>query len=319
MEPIILKPACKDYLWGGKRLREEFGKESEADRIAETWELSCHPNGESIVASGEFEGMSLTQWIENAGKEVLGRECEKFDRFPIIIKLIDANQKLSVQVHPSDSYALKTSGEYGKTEMWYVLDCEPDASIIYGFNREIEKEEFAQRIANGTLAEVLNFVPVHKGDVFFIESGTIHAIGEGILIAEIQQNSDATYRVYDYGRVGADGKTRELHIDKAIDVTNLTVAKKGDSDVRWDEYDGYKCRALASCKYFATELLKIETKATLSVDSKSFVSLLCVDGEAVLACNGKEYKMIAGTSVFLPASLGEYSLIGKADVILSHI
>ena len=217
--PMKLTAPCKDYLWGGNRLREEYGKVSDADKIAESWELSCHKDGQSVIADGEFKGLTLSELIEKQGKEVLGDNCKKFDNFPILIKLIDAKDNLSVQVHPNNDYALRVEGEYGKTEMWYIVDCEEGASLYYGFSREISKEEFVERIEQKTLLEVLNKVEVQKGDVLFIEPGTIHAIGKGNLIAEIQQNSNVTYRVYDYGRKGADGKERDLHIEKALQVT----------------------------------------------------------------------------------------------------
>lgn len=185
MKAIKLNPAFKDYLWGGTKLRDEYGKKCDLDKVAESWELSCHKDGCSVVADGEYAGLTLPQYIEKAGKAVLGTDCEKFEYFPILIKLIDAKQNLSVQVHPDNDYAMRVEGEYGKTEMWYVVGCEPGAGLLYGFKHEISKEEFRRRIEDNTLLEVTNRVEVHPGDVFFIEAGTLHAIGEGILIAEI--------------------------------------------------------------------------------------------------------------------------------------
>ena len=225
MSILKLIAPCKDYLWGGNRLREEYGKKMNSDKIAESWELSCHKDGQSVIEGGEFDGKTLSEYIDAKGKRVLGTNCERFEYFPILIKLIDAKDNLSVQVHPSNEYALRVEGEYGKTEMWYIVDCNEGAELLYGFKHEIGEEEFADRIKNNTLLEVTNNVPVHKGDVFFIESGTLHAIGKGILIAEIQQNSNTTYRIYDYGRVGADGKPRQLHIDKAVEVTDRIPPK----------------------------------------------------------------------------------------------
>ena len=222
MKPFVLKAPCKDYLWGGNRLRE-FGKESDADKIAESWELSCHPDGESVIASGDYAGMTLPAFLA-AHPEAAGESCRDFERFPVLIKLIDAHDNLSVQVHPDDAYALAHEGEYGKTEMWYIVDAEPGAELLYGFARDVTKEEFRRAIEENTLLDLVRHVPVRPGDVFFIPAGTLHAIGKGILIAEIQQNSNTTYRVYDYGRVGKDGKPRELHIAKALDVTRLTPA-----------------------------------------------------------------------------------------------
>ncbi|MGN0552633.1 MAG: type I phosphomannose isomerase catalytic subunit, partial [Oscillospiraceae bacterium] len=210
MYPLKLKPAFKDYLWGGTKLRDVYGKDCSFDKVAESWELSCHKDGNSVIDNGEAKGMTLAEYIEKKGKAILGKNCERFENFPVLIKLIDAKDNLSVQVHPDNEYAMRVEGEYGKTEMWYIVDCDEGAELIYGFKGNVSKEEFAERIKNNTLLEITNSVPVKKGDVFFIRSGTLHAIGKGILIAEIQQNSNTTYRVYDYGRVGADGKTRPL-------------------------------------------------------------------------------------------------------------
>lgn len=205
MHPLILIPTIKDYIWGGIKLREEFGKESKLEKLAESWELSCHKDGESVIANGEYKGRTLSEYLAEK-PQAKGENCKKFENFPVLIKLIDARDNLSVQVHPDNEYAQRVEGEYGKTEMWYIVDCEDNAELIYGFKEEITKDEFRYAIENNTLLEKTNSVSVKKGDVFFIKSGTLHAIGKGILIAEIQQNSNTTYRVYDYGRIGADGK-----------------------------------------------------------------------------------------------------------------
>lgn len=177
MSVLKLKPACKDYLWGGHRLAEEYGIEYDGEILAESWELSCHPDGPSVIVNGPFAGLTLEEYIEKEGKQVLGNHCRRFRDFPILIKFIDAKQNLSIQVHPDNKYALKNEGQYGKTEMWYIMDAGEGAFLYYGFKKEISKEEFAKRIEEETLLEVLNAVPVHKGDVLFIESGTIHAAG----------------------------------------------------------------------------------------------------------------------------------------------
>ena len=174
MYPMLLKPAFKDYSWGGTRLRDDFGKDCDYDKVAESWELSCHKDGQSTIANGEFAGLTLSDYIEKAGRSVLGTDCEKFESFPILIKLIDAKDNLSVQVHPDNDYAMRVEGEYGKTEMWYVVDCDEGATLLYGFKHEISKDEFARRIADNTLLEVTNAVPVKKGDVFFIQSGRVY-------------------------------------------------------------------------------------------------------------------------------------------------
>ena len=289
--------------------------------MAESWELSCHKDGCSVVADGEYAGLTLPQYIEKAGKAVLGTDCEKFEYFPILIKLIDAKQNLSVQVHPDNDYAMRVEGEYGKTEMWYVVDCEPGAGLLYGFKHEISKEEFRRRIEDNTLLEVTNRVEVHPGDVFFIEAGTLHAIGEGILIAEIQQNSNTTYRVYDYGRVGADGKPRQLHIEKAIDVTRLAPATRpcGRPQAKPEAFDGGSVLPLASCDYFTVKEMEVTSLAALMADEKSFHSLLLLDGSLTLSMGGEKLEMKKGDSVFVPAGSGDYTLTGKGRLILTTV
>lgn len=322
MDAIRLKPAFKDYLWGGTRLRDDFGKDCDFEKIAESWELSCHKDGNSVVAEGEFEGLTLAEYIEKQGKAVLGTNCEKFENFPILIKLIDAKDNLSVQVHPDNEYAMRVEGEYGKTEMWYVVDCDEGATLLYGFKHEITKEEFKERIENNTLLEVTNAVPVHKGDVFFIRSGTLHAIGKGILIAEIQQNSNTTYRIYDYGRVGADGKPRQLHIDKACDVTKLCPAEPYpvSDPVR---KDGWSEKLLASCEYFTVHALDITDRAWLEATEKSFVSILVLEGSCVFSArNSKPIELKKGDSLFVPAGLGAFELTptdGSCKAVMTHI
>lgn len=319
MYPIKLKPAFKDYLWGGTRLRDDFGKDCDYDKIAESWELSCHKDGNSVVADGEFAGLTLAQYIEKEGKSVLGTNCEKFENFPILIKLIDAKDNLSVQVHPNNEYAQRVEGEYGKTEMWYVVDCDEGASLLYGFKHNITKEEFRERIENNTLLEVTNSVPVKKGDVFFIEAGTLHAIGKGILIAEIQQNSNTTYRIYDYGRVGADGKPRQLHIDKAVDVTNLCPAKPYPQSEPVD-MGGWTKKRLAKCEYFTVDVINVDTSAALEADKSSFVNILVLDGGCVLSSEGNDaVELKKGDSVFIPAGLGKFELTGKCSAVMTHI
>ncbi len=319
MYPIKLKPAFKDYLWGGTRLRDDFGKDCDFDKIAESWELSCHKDGNSVVADGEFAGLTLAQYIEKEGKSVLGTNCEKFENFPILIKLIDAKDNLSVQVHPNNEYAQRVEGEYGKTEMWYVVDCDEGASLLYGFKHNITKEEFRERIENNTLLEVTNSVPVKKGDVFFIEAGTLHAIGKGILIAEIQQNSNTTYRIYDYGRVGADGKPRQLHIDKAVDVTNLCPAKPYPQSEPVD-MGGWTKKRLAKCEYFTVDVINVDTSAALEADKSSFVNILVLDGGCVLSSDGNDaVELKKGDSVFIPAGLGKFELTGKCSAVMTHI
>lgn len=315
MEVLKLNAPCKDYLWGGTRLRDEYGKKSDKDKVAESWELSCHKDGESIIGNGKNEGKTLTEYI-NANPSVLGLNCDKFENFPILIKLIDARDNLSVQVHPDNEYAMRVEGEYGKTEIWYIVDCNEGAELIYGFKQEITKEEFAQRIADNKLLEVTNNVPVHKGDVFFIEAGTLHAIGGGILIAEIQQNSNTTYRVYDYGRVGADGKPRELHVEKAVEVTKLVPPKREAKPMgETVQKNGYKETLLSTCEYFNVNKLEIFDSAQLVADDNSFNSILVLEGKGKIG----DVDVNKGDSCFIPAGYGDYEINGNLTVILTDV
>ena len=312
MSVLKLKPSCKDYLWGGHRLVEEYGKEYDGEILAETWELSCHPDGPSTIVNGAYAGKTLEEYIEAEGKEVLGTNCRRFRDFPILTKFIDAKQDLSIQVHPDNRYALKNEGQSGKTEMWYVVDAGKEAFLYYGFKKEVSKEEFARRIREDTLLEVLNAVPVQKGDVLFIESGTIHAIGKDILIAEIQQNSNVTYRVYDYGRVGKDGKKRDLHIEKAIAVTNRVPLIKSRSSYPH----------VADCDYFTVDKLNLDGRMMCRVEGtvseESFVSILILDGEGVVSC-GNKVSYQKGDSLFLPAGSGAYVIEGSCDALITTI
>ena len=317
MAIIKLTPAFKDYIWGGTRLRDDFGKQCSFDKVAESWELSCHKDGPSVVATGEDAGLTLREYIEKHGKQVLGTACERFGDFPILIKLIDAKDNLSVQVHPDNEYAQRVEGEFGKTEMWYVVDCDEGAELLYGFKHQISKEEFAERIANNTLLEVTNNVPVHKGDVFFIEAGTLHAIGKGILIAEIQQNSNTTYRIYDYGRVGKDGKPRELHVEKAKDVTVLAPAKQYP-ETPVERFEGYISKLMASCEYFTTYVLDIEDKAELEADGSSFADLLILEGEGTVT-GGDSVSFVKGDSIFITAGTGKFTVSGRCRAVLTRI
>lgn len=266
-----LKSSVKDYIWGGTKLREEYGKESESEIIAESWELSCHHDGLSII-----DGMDipLVEYLANH-PEAMGENCKKSDDFPILIKLIDARDNLSVQVHPNEKYAVEHEGEHGKTEMWYIIDCEPDSSIIYGFKDKITKKEFRQAIENNTLLDKVNVVPVHKGDVFMIKAGTLHAIGKGILVAEIQQSSNVTYRVYDYSR------DRELHIDKALDVT-----KRSPLSIPEQNHDG---KLIARCKYFRVYKENIYGDSKWHSGKKSFTHVLILDGEGKIWSHYDEF------------------------------
>ena len=318
MQPLKLNPHFTDYLWGGRKLVTDFNKKCDYDKVAESWELSCHKDGHSVIVNGEYAGKTLQEYIDAEGKTVLGTNCEKFDNFPILIKLIDARDNLSVQVHPKNEYALRVEGEYGKTEMWYIVDCEEGAQLLYGFKNPVSKEEFKERIENNTLLEITNAVPVKPGDCFFIEAGTLHAIGKGILIAEIQQNSNTTYRIYDYGRVGADGKPRQLHIDKALDVTELKLPTP-PAVAPSEEKDGHTLTPLAKCEYFDVKKVNIKDKAEFVADEKSFHAVMILSNDAVIEYDGGKLEMTKGDTAFIPANMGKYSIVGECDAILTTI
>lgn len=316
MYPLKLIPAVKDYIWGGTKLKTDFGIKSDLEKVAEAWTLSCHKDGANIISNGSDKGKTLAAWLEEKGFEVLGSKGKKLDSFPVLIKLIDAKDNLSVQVHPYDEYAQRVEHEQGKTEAWYVIDCEEGAELIYGFKKEISSQEFEERIMNNTLLDVVNSVPVKKGDLFFIESGTLHAIGKGILLAEVQQNSNSTYRVYDYGRVGADGKPRELHIKKAVDVTSCTPPTHpyGAKPVT-EKGDGYEVTELVNCDIFKSYSVKIDGEYTGKASEESFVSLLSLDGNFAFSCGDTELTLNKGESIFIPANMGEYTVKGKGEIL----
>jgi mannose-6-phosphate isomerase len=316
-EPIFLTPVCKDYLWGGNRLREEFYKESPADKIAETWELACHKDGSSLLRDGALAGTSLQCYLETH-RELLGTRCADAETLPVLIKLIDAKQDLSIQVHPEDAYAYANEGEPGKTEMWYILDATPGAALYYGVNRPVSKEEFAKRIQEETLPEVLHRVEVKPGELYFIPAGTLHAIGAGILLAEIQQNSNTTYRVYDYGRRDAAGNLRELHVEKAQAVAKLTPS---EPTVQYapKSIPGGTVRKLASCAYFATDVVTVEETVSFVVPAETFHHLLVIDGTGTLETETGTYKLKKGDSVLLPANLGTYRISGRCQYLETRI
>lgn len=320
MAIVRLKPAFKDYLWGGAKLKEEYHKETDLDIVAESWELSTHKDGQSVVDSGQHKGMLLQDYVDMLGKKALGTRGETFENFPMLIKFIDAKGNLSIQVHPDNEYGLRVEKEYGKTEMWYILEAEENASLYYGTNEEITKEEFRKRIEDDTILDVLKQVPVHKGDVFFIAAGTIHAIGAGIVICEIQQNSNTTYRVYDFGRVGADGKPRELHIEKAIDVSNLKPLTSDFKPCGKEEsYDGYTRAMMAGCEYFTTYIYDVKSHCSVDVNEESFASFVIVDGEGTITQGDTTLPMQKGDSFFADAGSGSVTLEGNCQFILSHV
>lgn len=278
--PFLLSPAAKDYIWGGTRLREEYNKHIDMTPLAETWECSTHPDGPSRVASGAFAGEKLVD-VLRAHPEFIGThpKTDGEGGLPVLIKFIDAARDLSVQVHPSDEYArTHEHGQLGKTEMWYVLEAAPGASLVYGFRQDLTRPMLAASLEDDTVEQYLQKVEIHRGDVFLIESGTVHAIGAGAMIVEIQESSNLTYRMYDYHRFGKDGKPRELHIAKALDVVDLRQKPLPEQLQRaCEQHDGYSVELLEQCKYFRTERLRLNTVQSGHVESETSTQEMPVD------------------------------------------
>lgn len=318
--PLLLRPSGKDYLWGGNRLNDEFEKQMKESPLAETWECSTHPDGPSYVVGGEYDGSELAEVLRQH-PEYLGERHKGETTLPILIKFIDAKQDLSVQVHPTDVYAKEhENGQLGKTEMWYVLDAGREASLVYGLNQRCTKEEIRKSIVEGTVMRYLQKIPIRKDDVFFIQAGTIHAIGAGALVAEIQENSNLTYRLYDYDRIGKDGKKRELHIDKALDVANLDSSAEPRQPLRVLKYrQGVASELLTRCKYFEAYRMIVNTERRQKVyyraDEIAFRVLLCIQGCGTITYEGGEIAFYKGDCVFVPASSATLTIHGQAQFL----
>ena len=268
--PMKLIPATVEAVWGGTRLMDgKWNKKGVGANIAESWELACHEKGESMIVNGEFSSRKLSGVLLD-NPDFLGKKGKEFSFFPILVKLIDSKDNLSIQVHPNDEYAMRVEGEYGKTEMWYIVDAKKGGGVYCGFKEPISKEQLAKALAEGKITDYLNFIEVKKGDCLFIPAGTVHAICGGILLCEVQQNSSITYRLYDYDRVDGNGNKRQLHIDKAIEVTDTSkVVKANENSEKIDE----NALMLASCKYFTASEITCNEEYTFEVgeDRKSVV------------------------------------------------
>ena len=315
--PIKVSYVAKSRIWGGENLCRIFGKENGGENIGETWELTVRDDEMSSIMNGAHARMTLGEYIEG-DKSVLG---SKYDggRFPLLIKFIDAQDKLSVQVHPDDDYAAANEKDPGKTEMWYIVDAAEGAKLVYGLADGISRDDFAAAVASGNIDSAMGYTPVKKGEVYFIPSGMLHAIGEGIIIAEIQQNSDLTYRVYDYDRRDSEGKTRELHVEKSLavvrpftedEVNAIRFEAKDESD------DG---ETLAHCRYFRVKKLDIDGERSLFAADDSFASVLCLSGEGEIVYEGEKYPIKAGDSYFIPASMKDYKIVGSTEIIISTL
>lgn len=305
---LKLSPSFKDYIWGGNKLMEQYGVK-DMDRVAEAWVLSAHPDGPSYLPDGTTFADKLAQ----LGADAVGKNAAGFKDFPQLIKLIDAMSDLSVQVHPSDEYALEHEGQYGKTEMWYILDADEGAGIYYGFQRDVTRAEMEEAIRTNTLTDILRFVPVQPGESYFIPSGTIHAIGKGLLIAEIQQNSNVTYRVYDYGRKDAQGNTRPLHVEKALEVSDLTRAADAVEPTQ-TVVEGGIFTEISACPYFT--VTKLEADGAVTIDNPdSFIAVLITEGEGTI--DGEKFAQY--DTFFIPAGSDPVELSGKFQALLSEV
>ncbi len=315
LKPIKVQPIFKEIIWGGNRLKTDYNKISSLNNIAESWELTVRDDGMNTIIGGEFDGLTMQEYIEKNGFEVVTNKA--LDRFPLLIKFIDAEDNLSIQVHPDDAYAMEKANSLGKTEMWYIIDAKPDAKLVYGLKPGCTTETLREAIKNGTVEEQLNFVSVKKGDVFFIPSGLVHAIGAGILLAEIQQNSNITYRVYDYNRLGKDGKPRELHVEDALNV----IVNRSEAEIDKIRFsaNAKNDNLLASCEFFNVEKFFIDKPCKFSTNAESFNSILCLDGVGEIEYQGEKFSLCKGDSYFVPAGIGAYSVSGNVEIIVSRI
>ncbi|MBU5477614.1 class I mannose-6-phosphate isomerase [Eubacterium sp. MSJ-13] len=321
--PFLLKPAAKNYIWGGTRLNDEFCKKINMDKVAETWECSTHKDGNSIVFGGYYNGMRLTDVLKKH-PEFMGKNIyNKLGELPVLIKIIDAQSDLSIQVHPDDEYAKnKENGSLGKDEMWYILDCEQNSSIVYGFYNDVKKDELENSISNGTIEKYLQRVYVNKGDIFYIPAGCVHAIGRGNLIVEIQENSNITYRLYDYNRIDANGRKRKLNIQKALEVINLSETALPRQHLSVIQFrNGYATELLCKCRYFEVQRILLNTErcrkmASINSIIESFQVLLCIDGCGVMfGCDNFSLSFFKGDCIFIPADCGEFRIHGKGELL----
>ncbi|AEF94996.1 mannose-6-phosphate isomerase, class I [Desulfotomaculum nigrificans CO-1-SRB] len=322
--PLKFEPVYKNYIWGGRNL-ELLGRKLPDGKIAESWEVSCHPCGLSTIANGDYKGLSLLDFLKKFKRRALGTAMEEkyAIKFPLLVKLIDANDRLSVQVHPDDDYARSHEGEvYGKNEMWYVLRAKPGAGIIYGLAPGVTRDAFEKAITDGELAKCLRSVQMSAGDVVYIPAGTVHALGEGLMVLEIQQNSNITYRVYDYDRVCEDGTKRPLQIERALEVMHFEEASPTGKIKGLHIAQGDKCtvRYLAACSSFAAELYDIRGSMQENTGGERFFVYTVIEGEGEIVFNGNQRMAFRAVESFLvPAFLGAYTLYGDFKAVKSYL
>ena len=316
--PLRFRPYLKTVIWGGDRICAYKGIEQPEPNIGESWEISCVPGHESVVDEGAYEGFTLRELIERFGASLLGDAVyERYGaNFPLLIKLIDANDNLSVQVHPDDDLAMKRHNSLGKTEMWYIINTDDNAKIFAGLNTEMTPDEYVKRVADGSFAEALAVHSSKPGDVFFLPAGRVHAIGAGNLLAEIQESSDVTYRIYDYDRRDANGNTRELHTDLAKDAIDYTVYDNYKSPSVPDDVN--ECE-IVSCEHFTTLRIIVNGETSLNLPDDSFSVIMCIEGEVTLRFEDGEMSLKTGETVLLPADVREMRTIGNATLLQSYI
>ena len=314
--PLKMTPEFKQYIWGGENLRKIYQKNAPEPPVAESWEISAHPDGTSHIANGEYEGKTIEELSSLFGEEFFGKSIKKGEPFPLLLKILDACDRLSVQVHPDDAYASENeNGSKGKTEAWYILSAEEGASLIYGFKDGITKEIFRKAIEEGRCEECLNSVPCKAGDVFYIPSGTVHAVGKGLIIAEIQQSSNTTYRVYDYQRRGKDGKLRELHIEKSLDVADFSSSLGNEKTVGTVEKNGNnELWHIIDNEFFVFEKICLNESFETKTDFRLHM-LFFADGNAEIS--GESFK--AGDSVVIPAGMNDYCISGRGTVLRFYV
>lgn len=315
--PLQFTPILKERIWGGEKLKTVLGKSIESSTTGESWELSTVEGDVSVVANGELKGRSLMQIIDESPNEILGTAVyKKFGKqFPLLFKYLDAREDLSIQVHPNDALAKERHNSFGKTEMWYIMQADDDARIIVGFKEKSNANEYVENLKNKTLLSILDDVKVKSGDVFFLETGTVHAIGAGLVVAEIQQTSDITYRIYDFDRVDAQGNGRELHIDQALDAINY---EKVDT---YKEYtkEVNQSNVVVDCPYFTTNFVPLDGEVSIKKSSETFTVYMCVEGSFELVYNGEKYHYKKGDTVLIPAAIDAFVLNGKASILEIYI
>ena len=309
MYPIKFENLYYDKIWGGRDL-EEFRDNLPEGNIGESWDIACHEHGMGIVTNGNLKGKSFKQIIDEYGHDLVGEKVST-EKFPLLVKFINAKDKLSVQVHPGDEYAMKNENQFGKTEAWYVVDAKPGAELIVG-TKNCTKEQFKKAIDEGRSEEYLNVIEVKKGDAFLINSGMVHAIGEGLIIAEIQQNSDVTYRVYDYGR------PREIHVEKSLDVIDFNLHAKNLANNQEEDFNGFKKIDLCENQYFGIKKIVVDSKWENKSEKDRFHILTCVEGEGTIKSEGFSETIKCGDSYLIPASLGKYEVLGNLTILESY-